>query len=234
MKITTLEKTISVESPYNSEFVDGARNLAGKFSAGAWHFDIRDEKDVRDLCMRAYGTDGKRVNQCDIEITFKDDYFASKSPIILFGISVARAFGRDSGAKLGYSVKVVSGKFDSAGSMKNWGTSCDEGTVIVLRDVSKYLVDTCTDPKLDIKIVSVNSNLEKSQEEELLIELNALWSREDEILRRLGKLDESKLAERRAQRLKDFEHDKDWVKNFQAQAEANDMKIHAELRIGLA
>lgn len=229
MKITTHEKTILVESPYNSEFVEGARNLAGKYNHGYWHFDIRDEKDVRELCLRAYGTDGEIMNQCDIEITFKDDYWASKGPIILFGISIARAFGRDSGAKLGDGVKLVKGKFDSAGSMKNWGTSCEEGTVIVLRDVSKYLVDTCTDPKLDIKIISVNSNLEKTQEEELLIELNALWVREQEIIRQLGAINKSNLADIIEMRQRDFEQDRAWVKNFQAQVEANDMKIHEEL-----
>lgn len=142
VQIKRTENHIIIKSPYNSIFVEKARNLAGKWVSlsEAWQFDIRDEAEVLEVCYLCYGEDGIRNSKCNIKITFVEAAYANKSALSILGYPVARAFNRDSGARLSDGVLVKSGGFDSGGSMKNWTTKAKAGTVIVLRDVSKPLV----------------------------------------------------------------------------------------------
>jgi hypothetical protein len=142
--ITTTDTQITVTGPYNSEFIAKARRLAGKWHAPSWVFDIRDENAVRAACLKCYGTDGHTTDLVDVRVTIPHDgrgVGGARGPIELFGRTLARAFGRDSGAKLGDGVVVEAGGFGSGGSMKNWTTTVKDDTVVVLRDVSRALVD---------------------------------------------------------------------------------------------
>lgn len=65
-------------------------------------------------------------------------YLPRKIPLDkLGGRTIARAYGRDTGAKAGDGVIVDAGKIDSAGSAKNWKTVAREGTVIRVLDVPR-------------------------------------------------------------------------------------------------
>lgn len=147
VQIKRTENHIIIKSPYNSIFVEKARNLAGKWSSlnEVWQFDIRDEAEVLETCYLCYGEDGIRNNKCNIQITFIESASASKSALCVLGYPLARAFNRDSGAKVSDGVLIKSGGFDSSGSMKHWTTKAKAGTVIVLRDVSKPLVQAFID-----------------------------------------------------------------------------------------
>ncbi len=50
----------------------------------------------------------------------------------LFGVKLAVAFDRDSGAKVGYNAIMLSGSIDSGGSRKNWYCVVREGSVFEL------------------------------------------------------------------------------------------------------
>ena len=140
--ITKTEKSIQVESEYNRDFISGARNLAGRWNSPHWTFDVRDEGAVRELCLDVYGTDGETVDLVDVEITFEGGFYATRGPITFCGRTIARAFGRDSGAKPGAGVVVKSGGFRSSGSVKNWATEVNTGgAVVVLRDMSRRAVE---------------------------------------------------------------------------------------------
>lgn|SRR3990167_8556247 len=54
-----------------------------------------------------------------VEITAKRE-LNSRPAIEFLGCEIARAWGRDSGAKLAHDVAKISGTVRSAGSMKNW------------------------------------------------------------------------------------------------------------------
>ena len=59
-----------------------------------------------------------------------------RDAIRIAGREVARATSRDSGAKLGEGVVLLSGGFASAGSVKNWGTeSKSDGATVLIRDM---------------------------------------------------------------------------------------------------
>lgn len=51
---------LNVRSPYNTLYINGARRFGGTWSdvCHAWGFDAHDERQVRRLLMRHYGTDG--------------------------------------------------------------------------------------------------------------------------------------------------------------------------------
>lgn len=143
--IKTTETTITVQGDYNQEFIDQARRLGGKWDAPKWVFDIREETAVRAASLECYGTDGNIVDLVDVQVTIPEDVSHNYSngkqrPLELFGRTIARAFGRDSGAKTGDGIVVKAGGFRSGGSMKNWRTINEDNTVIIMRDVSRALV----------------------------------------------------------------------------------------------
>lgn len=133
---------VHVQSPYNTRFVSAAKTRSGKWSNPEWVFDGRDEQWLRDTCLAVYGTDGvTSVETVTLRVTFVEGYREGHSPVMAAGRVVARATGRDSGAKLGDGVILLKGSFTSGGSVKNWTTVAREGTVVLLRDVPREWAD---------------------------------------------------------------------------------------------
>ncbi len=52
--------------------------------------------------------------------------------VVFMGHNVAVAFGRDSGAKVGYNVHMINGKINSGGSRVNWYCEVKQGSVFEL------------------------------------------------------------------------------------------------------
>lgn len=63
-----------------------------------------------------------------LRITAKSDNYR-KFAVVFMGVKVAVAFGRDSGAKVGYEARMLEGKIDSGGSRANWHCWVAEGSV---------------------------------------------------------------------------------------------------------
>lgn len=138
--ITTSEKTVSVVSDYNRKFVAAAKRCGGKWNEPAWVFDVRDIDDVRAMCREHYGFDDQSPPELvDIEIYWENAARVYTAPITYGGIQIARAYGRDSGAKMADGVKIIDGGFSSGGSMKNWTTTCQPGTRVLIRDVPRAI-----------------------------------------------------------------------------------------------
>ena len=123
------------------------KKLGGRWDAGskAWVFDPRDEVRVRELCAKIYGTDGSAPVEL-LTIRAPAEVCDTKGggaglEAWLAGRQVARAFGRDSGAKLGEGVVLVSGGFSSGGSVKNCKVTWKAGTVFEIRDVPRALAE---------------------------------------------------------------------------------------------
>lgn len=135
VRVVKTTNGITVSSPFNRKFVKSANALDGKFDGGLWIFDNRLESDVRQILNEVYGSDGQSEGEfVRFRIEWKDREFASTAPIEVAGRSIARAFGRDSGAKSGDGVIVRAGGFSSGGSMKNWGTIVKSETIVELLD----------------------------------------------------------------------------------------------------
>jgi hypothetical protein len=178
--ITTTDREIKVCGDYNGLFVAEARNLGGKWQAPEWVFDIRNEEMVRKVCMLYYGTDGFTTDLVDVRVTLTegDSGFPARSPIEIFGRTVARAFGRDFGAKLGDGIVLEAGGFGSSGSAKNWYTSAEDGTTVIMRDVSRLLVSLHNNESIVVEVIGAASDVDKNA---LLAEKQKLLARLEEI-----------------------------------------------------
>lgn len=134
VQITISGSVLSVASPYNSNFVAAAKRLGGKWSNGAWVFDARDEQRVRDLCRTTYGTDGVASDLVTLRMSFREEARGYCEAVEICGRTVARATGRDSGARLGDGIVLLQGSIGSGGSAKNWETRVAAGSVVLVRD----------------------------------------------------------------------------------------------------
>lgn len=134
---------------YNEFLVNACRNLGGVWDRESkiWVFPAFVEDKVEELDYK-YNTDIVTV-----EITAKEDLFRHNSAIEIAGYTIAEARDRDSGATLGDGVSMISGKIDSGGSLKNWGTSIEKNSVFRLK-MSKNLMDDYRKDEWDLKIIS--------------------------------------------------------------------------------
>lgn len=130
MKIKTVNEggLIKVTSPYNSSFVQKARNLQGTFSLGQWIFPKEIEEHVINAVRECFGVDGTTDYETCVLIVKNYSLSVFTSGIELFGRPIAKAFGRDSGAKLSDGIILLNGTITSGGSVKNWKTVIDNAT----------------------------------------------------------------------------------------------------------
>lgn len=133
IKLEIIEKDgqVKVTSPYNQKFVNKARNLRGKWKEDAWWFDDSIIDYVRDLMMDCFNTTGETPYE-NVDLLIKNfNNCVGCGPVTLFGRTIAKAFGRDSGAKLGDDIIFISGQYRSGGSVKNWNTDITDGNFII-------------------------------------------------------------------------------------------------------
>ena len=137
---TKPEKIVTLRSSsFNKWLVKECQNLGGRWdeSAKAWVFSHLVEAEVDDL-DRQYNEQLVCVDieaQDDIRSRYQED-------VTFMGYPIARAFGRDSGAKLGENVALLAGQISSGGSVKNWVSIVRKGSTFRLV-VSKTLLDEC-------------------------------------------------------------------------------------------
>lgn len=128
IELKIFDDKVKVVTPYHEAFVTHARNLRGKWKDGAWWFDDSILEYVRDVMMECFGTTGEiPYDECTLLVKdFSDDKIGDS--IILFGRTIAKAFGRDSGARLGEGIVFIKGDYSSGGSTKNWKTVISNAT----------------------------------------------------------------------------------------------------------
>jgi len=142
MKITESNGKISIDTPYNADFVTKIKAAGAKWntSTKTWQMDARSIASARAIMREVYGQDDLPCDTVSVKVTIKKDIRASRAPIVILGRTIASAKGRDTGARIGDGVCFESGKADSGGSMNNWCTIIEEGSVIILYDIAKNAV----------------------------------------------------------------------------------------------
>lgn len=124
---------IFVVSDYSPDLPTKARKLGGSWNGKSWEFDARDEERIIKLYNKIYGDPTEKL--VTLKCKAKDTVSEWQSGIFLAGRCIARATGRDSGAKYGDGIVFLKGSADSGGSMKNWVTKIEEGSIFEIRDV---------------------------------------------------------------------------------------------------
>ena len=133
MKTINLKKEngmLVVSTPYNSEFVNRAKNLGGRWDAknSTWVFDESVEDYVKQTLLDIFGVTGEASYETCSLIVRNFTKNAKKSGVELFSRIIARAFGRDTGAKLGDGIVWIDGTKVSDGSYQNWNTYIENAT----------------------------------------------------------------------------------------------------------
>jgi len=122
---------------FNQRLVDSCRKLGGKWDADSksWVFSAIVADAVEDL-------DCKWNSEISAyEITAKDQLSSAQDSVHFCGYPIATATGRDSGAKLHDGVAQMSGRIRSGGSVKNWTSVVEEGSIFRLNLPAHYAVD---------------------------------------------------------------------------------------------
>jgi hypothetical protein len=182
MKVSVIKSgsELFVDTPYNSRFVKAAKDMGGKWNGGNWKFDARDEQRVRELCMATYGSDGVTSDLVTLRITLGPGDGEYAGPVELHGRTIARALGRDSGAKLGDGVVLLEGGFSSGGSVKNWRTTVKEGTTVLVRDFPRIPAEA---------LVADGDRTAQIEQEAPVVDHTALREERERLVNRLAEID---------------------------------------------
>ena len=136
VKIINENNLLKVSAPYSADFVARARQMGGKWTGSTWQFDVRDEEVVKSALMEVYKTDGSPQEIVSVRLTLEEYRQAEQAGLSVCGVPIARAYSRDSGAKVEKGVVLEVGGFESAGSAKYWTTRVKEGgATVVIRDL---------------------------------------------------------------------------------------------------
>ena len=185
MKITNLGNgKISVETPYNPNFVSKIKKAGGKWNPGnkTWEIDERSIDTVRSIMREVYGQDDLPQELVTVKVTIGDKNLEEwRAPVVLFGRTIASARGRDSGARPGEGVCFEKGGCDSGGSMKNWYTIVRAGSEITIYDVPRLAVEQKIGWKDEYGTFEVIENGDP---------LAALRAEKEALLKRLAEIEE--------------------------------------------
>lgn len=179
MKIRIEDGRAHVYTPYNKDFVKAIKGIGGaKWNGKAWVVPENTVDAVREIMQDVYGeTDISVTDKVEIKITFTDDVFAHNSAVTMFGKTIAKAFSRDSGAKVGDDVAFIKGAPKSAGSAKNWGTEVPQGSACVVSNVPRAMLERELPENIEIEV------LEQS------VDKKALAEERERLLARIAEID---------------------------------------------
>jgi len=179
MKITVENGIARIFTPYNAEFVSKVKNIGGRkwdSDNRCWMVPETEIEAVRQYMMDVYGeTDlPSEDEKITVKVIFNDEAHGDRESVVLFGKTIARAWGRDSGAKIGEDVTLISGSINSGGSVKNWRTVVKAGSVFTIRNLSKAALNLKTDYDVtaeEVKTGGVDRQALVEEKEKLLARL---------------------------------------------------------------
>lgn len=180
--------TAQIYTPYNADFVAALKNGVGgarwNASSRCWTVPAATVNAVREIMRRVYGRDdqtaGKTVR---VRLHFDVNICETRAPVTIFGHCIARAFGRDSGAKPGEGVIYLEGGCTSGGSRSNWDSIVEKGSVVELTAVQEAIIEAEKD--------DLNTHITyEIMDEKPAIDAEALKAERERLLTRLAEIDE--------------------------------------------
>lgn len=135
VKITNEGNKILVESPYHPAFIDGVKDLGGKWHAArkVWQVPAVNARELADLLLDVYGEDGHTpVERVTVEATLVR---ATGHALYRLGRCIAHRYSRDSRVELGEGVYAIAGKFPSRGGSAKYPAVLEYGDPVRLRIV---------------------------------------------------------------------------------------------------
>lgn len=130
---------LAVITPYNEDFIAGARRLRGRWDGGtkAWTFDPRDSERVENLLHKVFGyVTNPSGEVATVRVSLNHDNAGEKT-VSFAGREVCWRRYRDADVQLASNVVVVEGSFWGRGGSMKYPAVIDDDTEVVLevRDV---------------------------------------------------------------------------------------------------
>lgn len=143
IKIIENGDRIEIDCPFNTWFIYQIKNIGGaRWTGERWSVPANMIDEVRKELIEDFGeNDIERAACVDLKIKVKSELQESCGPVTMFLKDIASARGRDSGAKVGTDVSLLTGKIYSCGSVKNWKTAIEEGTEFLVKNVNKKIFE---------------------------------------------------------------------------------------------
>ena len=171
-----------VYAPFHPEFVAALKRAGGRWDSQkrTWVVSAAAVDTIRARMRAIDGRDDtEEPKRVDVRLTFTSSLYESCGPIFLLGKEVAKATGRDSGARIGPDACFACGTPTSGGSAKNWYTCIQEGSVCILAGVPESM--------------AVKDNLPEGVELEIIqsssVDREALEAERKKLLDRLAEID---------------------------------------------
>jgi hypothetical protein len=166
---TTNNGQIEIRTPYNREFIsDLKESVSGaKWNGEYWTVPEDAESTIDTLLKQHYGytPDAKKVK---IIITAKRDIKEHRDSVYFNGHPIARATGRDSGAKTVNGTIKLNGTITSTGSVKNWYTTIKEGAKFQIEVFERIAI---SDNDWSVEIIQTEKSKEQIKIENDLCEM---------------------------------------------------------------
>lgn len=191
IKVTIKDGRAYLKTPYNPQFVSEVKGIGGaKWNSDerAWSIPERALDIVREIMLRIYGEadQAEEPERVTAQLTFNEAFLKYHGPVVIMGKTVASAFGRDSGARVGDDAAFTEGEPESGGSMKNWYTYIPSGCKVTLYNVPKAMTGAENIPEgVTCEIIEQQSD-PASEREALLKEREKILARLAEINKILG------------------------------------------------
>jgi hypothetical protein len=142
--VTRINNKLFVKSPYNPALPKRARAIGGDWDKtnSVWVFDMCDEELVRGVYTDIY-SEWENDNTVRARITLTGQLKSDdNAAVYICGVEIARASGRDSGAKISPRVRWVSGDLPgSGGSAKYWRTYVNAPAIFDIVDFPEAALD---------------------------------------------------------------------------------------------
>ena len=185
MKIDIDNGRAYVYTPYNPDFVRALKGIGGKkweSGMGCWSVPDTAVSVVREIMIDVYGYSDQIPNDAlTLKVTFLSDVSSTCSDVTLFGKVMAHASGRDSGARVGDDVAYIRGGASSGGSVKNWRSVVEKGSVAILSNVNKHVYEkTETDPDIQVEVMENSASRDDRQK---------LLEEKEQLLKKIAEID---------------------------------------------
>lgn len=158
-------------TPYNTDFVKAVKAMGGArwdSTSRCWTISEDMLPQARKIMMDVYGyTDEEQGEKITVKATFAKDVWEECDSVVILDKTVARAYGRDTGAKPGEDVLFLEGAPTSGGSRANWRSIVPAGSVVTMYKVSKALYEAKKDslPEgVTVEVVEEGKKEEKKEE----------------------------------------------------------------------
>lgn len=188
IKIKVENEKAYVYTPFNKNFAKKMRAMNGNWNGSAWVVNSMFVSAVREIMRNVYGYDDTDtdIQTVTLRIVFLENQSAYHDGIRMFGKTIATAYSKNSGAKLGDDVALIKGSIYSGGSVKNWNTEIDRDTVINLYNVPVTMYekekDSYNPEEIKIEVVE--------DEDANGTAISKLKEEKEKLLRRIAEIDE--------------------------------------------